>query len=995
MSDSDVAREDEVDRKDEPEFVPVKSYGFYEWINRHPWSIAAVLVVVSVAFAALYPVIADQSEPSFDPKGPIYDTRDYVDDVFASSSSMREVLFIVETPSGDDVLTRDALLELKQNQDAVLADPEAQMHLATSFARDLGVTIEGVYSIANAVDDALPGGLEAASEADVKIALAGLFADDAPTSTLRFLLAPMGTTRDVATIDGTSVVVWESPAFFARVVYDFDTFDQEQLLEAFGEETSLETERWLRTVQVTLRGDQTSVTAIGVAMDTGLVAEEQTTAAAPYLLGAVAFIVILVGALLRSYWAAVVVGAGLGVTMMFYGGINALLGLKMNSPLLIMIVPIALISFGVDFFIHASGRTREMQVLGFDRERAYPLGLTAVSAALLLAALSSAAAFLSNAVSGIQGIIEFGVAAAVGLLLAYMILGWIAPKLLLSTEERLGPRPADLSHLRTAAQKVGFVVAAFIAAIAVTLTIVMPGIGWVLYLVFLALFFYLPYWLTRRRNQRAAESGRPLTDEVKGAGHGFSAAGTTVHFVARWRVFAIPLVAALAVVALIGASKVERGFEVKDFFSSKTDFVASLDKLERYWGSGGGTSDYIFIEGDLTDPATLIAVDTAQAEVAASDAAFVRDFNGEVEFAPNAVTVVRIATASAPMRASIAAEEGIEITDNDGDGIADTPEQIAAIFRYVTTNSVVDNDGVEIFPVNQTETILYVGDGIQGTRVSTGIATFTDDEIILAGRAVLEDAAVGLRANLADGTATVAVSGGAITGQDSMDSFLQSMLLSLPIAVVLTSLLVFITLFFIFRHFGRRMASILKRSGRYAVISMVPILLVVALVYGFMYLVGYRLNLITAMIAAISIGVGVDYATHFTVRFIEEFEHEPSRFPALRRTGEGTGGALAISAVTSMTGFLIMAMAPMPMFVTFGVLTAVMIGCSLVVTLLVLPSLLLLVTPSRKGDEREDMIEEVTRGGEFEYEPHDRDTAMRQSPAQAAAPEPTADAGDE
>ncbi len=359
MSDSDV------DRTDEPEFVPTKSYGFYEWINRHPWSIAAVLAVLAVALAALYPVVADQSEPSFDPKGPIYDTRDHVNEVFASSSSIREVLFIVESPSGGDALGRDALLELKQNQDALLADPESQTHLATTFARDLGVTIEGVYSIANAVDAALPGGLEAASEADVKIALADLFADDAATSSLRFLLAPMGTTRDVATIDGTSVVVWESPAYFARVTYDFDTFDQGQLLEAFGEKTSLEVERWLRTVQTTLRGDEVSVTAIGVAMDTGLVAEEQTTAAAPYLLAAVAFIVILVGALLRSYWAAMIVSAGLGVTMMLYGGINALLGLKMNSPLLIMIVPIALISFGVDFFIHASGRTREMQVMGF------------------------------------------------------------------------------------------------------------------------------------------------------------------------------------------------------------------------------------------------------------------------------------------------------------------------------------------------------------------------------------------------------------------------------------------------------------------------------------------------------------------------------------------------------------------------------------------------------------------------------------------------------
>jgi predicted RND superfamily exporter protein len=48
-----------------------------------------------------------------------------------------------------------------------------------------------------------------------------------------------------------------------------------------------------------------------------------------------------------------------------------------------------------------------------------------------------------------------------------------------------------------------------------------------------------------------------------------------------------------------------------------------------------------------------------------------------------------------------------------------------------------------------------------------------------------------------------------------------------------------------------------------------------------------------------------------------------------------------------------MATAPMPLFVTFGVLTAVMIFFSLAVTLLVPPSVLMLITPSRKGDERE------------------------------------------
>jgi predicted RND superfamily exporter protein len=191
------------------------------------------------------------------------------------------------------------------------------------------------------------------------------------------------------------------------------------------------------------------------------------------------------------------------------------------------------------------------------------------------------------------------------------------------------------------------------------------------------------------------------------------------------------------------------------------------------------------------------------------------------------------------------------------------------------------------------------------------------------------------------------------------------MMISLPIAIGLTLLL----------------ALLVMRSIRYAAMTMVPILLVVAWVYGFMYLTGYTINVITATIAAIAIGVGIDYATHFTVRFREEFQGEPSRFPALRRAGEGTGGALAISALTSITGFVVMAFSPMPMFRTFGVLTAVMIFFALLVSLLVLPSLLILpfVTPSRRGEERAELEEAIT-GGEFEYEPHARETADLRHP---------------
>ncbi|MCP3975776.1 MAG: MMPL family transporter, partial [bacterium] len=205
------------------------------------------------------------------------------------------------------------------------------------------------------------------------------------------------------------------------------------------------------------------------------------------------------------------------------------------------------------------------------------------------------------------------------------------------------------------------------------------------------------------------------------------------------------------------------------------------------------------------------------------------------------------------------------------------------------------------------------------------------------------------------------VSGAAVVQEDSLTAFTASMVLSLIIALVLCAVI----------------AWAFMRSLTYALVSVVPILLVVGWVYLFMFIFDYSINPVTATIAAIAVGVGVDFAMHFTMRFREEFVGEPSRFPALRRAGEGTGGALVLSALTSMGGFLVMALAPMPVFADFGLLTAVMILFSLLVALFVLPSLLLLVTPSRQGEERQRLLDALQSE---HYDPHSPDTAHHREP---------------
>ncbi len=228
---------------------------------------------------------------------------------------------------------------------------------------------------------------------------------------------------------------------------------------------------------------------------------------------------------------------------------------------MVFILPITLIAFGVDYFIHGMGRVREAQVDGEPRSRAYPVGMVAVFGALTLAAATSVAAFLSNVASGIEAIIEFGFAAAVGLTMAYLILGWVSPKVLLAIEERVGPNPADRGLM--IGYKLGFLVVALIAGVVVSMAAMMPQMGAVALVIFLGLFLLLPIWLTKRRNARVAAKGRPTTEAIKGAGHGFKAAGHRGPLPRQVARLHPPAVAVLAVLGLYGASQVETAFRVQ------------------------------------------------------------------------------------------------------------------------------------------------------------------------------------------------------------------------------------------------------------------------------------------------------------------------------------------------------------------------------------------------------------------------------------------------
>ena len=761
-----------------------RTTSFFRWVSSNIRWVTLGIIVLTVIAAPLA-ANRSQDDPNFDPSGEIYDTRDLVNDRFQNSSPVEGALYIVEARLGGDALTQDVLLEFKTNSDLLRADPKLNPDLTVQFRSDLSEEVDGVFSIADKVDEALAGGLEGASDADVKIALAEILGEGAVGSPLRDTLSQLATS-EAGVVGGQDIVIWEAPAFWAPVAFDLSSFGGRNSDSEEGLGT--DAEQFLRDVQTELQGDQDSFQMLGLAIDPELTSEEQLAASSPFILLSVVGIMILVGALLRSYWAAAIVATGLGITMLWYNAVLTVIGFQ-GGMLLGFIAPISLIAFGVDFFVHASGRAREEQVQGHSRDRSYQLGLRLVFPALVLAVISSAAAFISNAVSGIEAIIEFGIGSAIALFIAFGILGLIAPKWLLELEERLGDPPLERGLMIPF--KLGFIVMSLVAGVVVTMSVVLPIVGFIALIAFVPLFIYLPMRWTRKYYAKAAASGRETGQVIKGAGHGFKAAGDVVHFLARWRVVTIPVTIVLAIAGAVGFTQVESEFTFSDFFSENSDFIQSIDLFETHLGeTSGGGSGFIYVEGDLTQPGTLLALDNVVADLDAAEAAssedfFSRDLDGNISIEDNAVRrSVRVATAAA-------AANGVQVTDDDGDGLPDSPEQIEAIYDRAFADGIVNDQGDGCLPADSvTELIWTDGAGSYATLVNVGIPTITDDEIILDARGAIEDAAVSLESSAVGASlAAVSVSGETITLQDSLASFTDAMLLALPVALVLCALL--------------------------------------------------------------------------------------------------------------------------------------------------------------------------------------------------------------
>jgi len=162
---------------------------------------------------------------------------------------------------------------------------------------------------------------------------------------------------------------------------------------------------------------------------------------------------------------------------------------------------------------------------------------------------------------------------------------------------------------------------------------------------------------------------------------------------------------------------------------------------------------------------------------------------------------------------------------------------------------------------------------------------------------------------------------------------IESVLDGLFVSQLESTVLSLIASFFVLMALTRRFST--------SAVIILPVALAGIWVVGTMALVGLNWNVLTVMITALTIGLGIDYSIHMWRRFEDELDKGADRVHAMSNAYEITGAALMMSAFTTASGFLVLLLSPVPVIQDFGFVSAASVALSLILALFVLPALLL------------------------------------------------------
>ena len=126
-------------------------------------------------------------------------------------------------------------------------------------------------------------------------------------------------------------------------------------------------------------------------------------------------------------------------------------------------------------------------------------------------------------------------------------------------------------------------------------------------------------------------------------------------------------------------------------------------------------------------------------------------------------------------------------------------------------------------------------------------------------------------------------------------------------------------------------------------IPVFPIILIVGMSSGIMYLLGLKYTPITATLGALILGMGTEMTIMLLERYLEERQSGKEKLEAMLITVTMIGKATVASGLTTIGGFSVLMTSKFVILQDFGLMTVINISLALISTFIILPAVLILL----------------------------------------------------
>lgn len=339
-------------------------------------------------------------------------------------------------------------------------------------------------------------------------------------------------------------------------------------------------------------------------------------------------------------------------------------------------------------------------------------------------------------------------------------------------------------------------------------------------------------------------------------------------------VFAIGLASILVLAFVPGLIMLQAGFSMTDLYRPTTEIRKDLDRISEILG--GAIPVYVtFSEGSDREPDLAEAVLTLQ------------DRAESLSVAGRSISAFSI-TRDALQEAGIDAPTGRVHTD----AAQFIPQQFQDAFRQVSDTFTAPNGlGRAVFFLRNLEN-----------------ETLSEFERLASSVS-------------ADYNVLVEPAGTAFVMKEMNDQIIGQQLWALVSAIAVAFLLI----------------AVAERSIAAGVLSSLPVIITLVVVFGVMGYVGIQVSVITSIITGLTIGVGIDYSIHYVSMYRYERRNR-SQSPEIAALGYVATPVLA-NALGLAIGFTAMAFSPLKIHVTLSILMWVSMTVSALISLTLLPTI--------------------------------------------------------